>query len=744
MKCLSLANGRVARIPPMTAAASLLAALLLPAAASAQTETPPSAQPTPGPTPAQPPSEAELKAWRKSIARVPAPKKGCFTSSYPSTEWQEVPCVTPPERPYPPRPQTVGGGTDFSAQVTGQIISATGSFDSVIGVTSETGTTTAPPPAPACSSPTPNVPNTFALQVNANKFTTSVCPNPQCGWQRFIYTNSQCGGGTACAFIQYWLLNPGSSCPSGWTQFQNGTQLQCFQNAPSAAGVPSPQQITNLGQLELTGGVSATGDTATIAVGTKAYSTAPNSDVLNLAQGQSWQVAEFNLVGDGCGSQAVFQGAPTIVVRTSVLTGSANAPNISPQAFTAETNNLTLVPPQCASAFLPPFQFPAIVFTETAATWLDTDFTKPPINAKPATAGGHLDGYWDGSAQHVNFIDGNQHVHELYNGPLTSGTWLDTDFTKPPINAQPAISGSALDGYWDGSAQHVNFIASNGDVHELYNGPLTSGTWLDIDLTRTATNGTAAGGGSALDGYWDGSAQHVNFIAGNGDVHELYNGPLTSGTWLDIDLTRTATNGTAAGGGSALDGYWDGSAQHVNFIDGSNHVHELYNGPLTSGTWLDTDFTKPPINATTAISGGALDGYWDGGGQHVNFIGSNGDVHELYNGPFSSGTWLDTDLTLNATNGTAAAAGSTLDGYWDGSGQHVNFIGSNGDVHELYNGPFSCSPWSDTDLTQSATNGVPPGAGSVLDGYWDGSGEHVNFIGSNGDVHELYSFRPSK
>ncbi len=35
-----------------------------------------------------------LNVWRSSMKQVVVPKEGCFTANYPSTEWQEVPCVT--------------------------------------------------------------------------------------------------------------------------------------------------------------------------------------------------------------------------------------------------------------------------------------------------------------------------------------------------------------------------------------------------------------------------------------------------------------------------------------------------------------------------------------------------------------------------------------------------------------------------------------------------------------------------
>src|SRR5690348_11693685 len=41
--------------------------------------------------------------WRSNIAKKPQPKKGCFTTKYPSLEWQEIPCVNGPDYPMPPR-----------------------------------------------------------------------------------------------------------------------------------------------------------------------------------------------------------------------------------------------------------------------------------------------------------------------------------------------------------------------------------------------------------------------------------------------------------------------------------------------------------------------------------------------------------------------------------------------------------------------------------------------------------------
>ena len=80
---------------------------------------------------------------------------------------------------------------------------------------------------------------------------------------------------------------------------------------------------------------------------------------------------------------------------------------------------------------------------------------------------------------------------------------------------------------------------------------------------------------------------------------------------------------------------------------------------------------------------------------HVNFVGAEGHIHELYIAPGRG--WVDNDLTVLA-GGVAPAVGSALDGYWGSDGsQHVNFVGADNHVHELYIAPVR--NWVDNDLT---------------------------------------------
>ncbi|MGO9316825.1 MAG: hypothetical protein ACLPXT_03840 [Terracidiphilus sp.] len=346
------------------------------------------------------PTRAVRETWRKSLVQKPLSKKGCFKASYPSTEWQEVPCTKAPERPYPPakgkRPETVGNGTDFSAQVTsGHISSAEGSFNSVTGVTSASS-------------------DTFSLQLNTSPFSTSVCNgHAGCqGWQQYVYSNS------GVVFIQYWLLNYNATCPSGWNTYGG----DCWENGPSAASVPV-QPITNLVNITLTGTANAGGmDNFHIAVGSDIYSGANEDNILNLAQG--WTTAEYNIFGDGGGSGVSFNSGSTIVVKTSVNNGTANSPSCVEEGFTGETNNLNLVNPCCPyGGPTPNIQFMQTNAGHTAVCGSTHLIGDPHIT----TADGKLYNF-QGAGEYVSLLDSDGAEIQTRETPVPTSTTLN----QPP------------------------------------------------------------------------------------------------------------------------------------------------------------------------------------------------------------------------------------------------------------------------------------------------------------------------
>jgi hypothetical protein len=240
VKSFSSARGHVTRVLGIMVAASLLWGLLWGPATAAESGTPGSSETTiPRNPEGRKPTPEELENWRQAILKTPRPK-GCFTARYPEQQWREVHCKTPPHKLYLPRTirtEIVGGaGTDFTADVTGHISEAEGSFDSGTVVSSECSVPCPKQTCPKNPSCALGSANTYSLQLNTEFFQTTTCknsPNPNppgtpnnsgCqGWEQFVYEGSSGG-----AFIQYWMTNygpPGTACPAPISaSCQNGAQ----------------------------------------------------------------------------------------------------------------------------------------------------------------------------------------------------------------------------------------------------------------------------------------------------------------------------------------------------------------------------------------------------------------------------------------------------------------------------------------------------------------------------------------
>jgi len=347
-------------------------------ASSAASQTPPKASPhkpaasAPGATEEQvsPEEKRVRKDWNDTMQRKAAPKKGCFTADYPSTDWKEVPCVKAPNLPAPPRhgprPAVVGNGDDVAAGApSGHISQASGHFENVTNVTSESG---------PIGNTGPSIANAYTLQINTDFFTgSSACagsPNPNCkGWEQWVYWNT--GSGNGSASMQYWLVSYNANCPSGqgWNQVPVlGTS--CFKNSANAVSVPS-QPITNMGNWTLTGNATSSGDSITMSTGTHNYTTSGDNVV---AASSAWNIAEFNIFGaggdtSGGGGTATFNAGASAQTRTQILYGGTAAPNCIAQGFTAEKNNMSFGPTAPAATGAGP----AVIFQQSIAGGATSD-----------------------------------------------------------------------------------------------------------------------------------------------------------------------------------------------------------------------------------------------------------------------------------------------------------------------------------------------------------------------------------
>lgn len=158
--------------------------------------------------------------------------------------------------------------------------------------------------------------SSFSLQLNSAPFTSPACstalvPAACQGWRQFIYSTSH-----NAVFMQYWLLNYNTACPSGWTAFG----ADCFTSSPASPLTGGPLTAGNLASAVFNGTATAGNDTVSLSDGALAAAVSNPDSVLDLSA--QWNTAEFAVVGGGGGSQAVFGLCTNLAVRISPRQGT--------------------------------------------------------------------------------------------------------------------------------------------------------------------------------------------------------------------------------------------------------------------------------------------------------------------------------------------------------------------------------------------------------------------------------------
>ncbi len=737
-----------------------------------------------------PPQSRE--AWRAEMSRRPVPKNGCFTAKYPSTEWQEVPCGRPSPYHNPgrsgARPNQVGHGTDFVAKTSGRISTAVGSFESVNGLCSESGDV-------AGTSFVTN--NIFTLQLNSqanflsdgSTFSTAACNGHSgcSGWQQFVFSQTQGpppGPGQQSAapsapvsttpglFIEYWLINYGASCPTlpswaGRGTWRSDGKGSCWFNGPTtyvppltaADFAPAPSGLV------MTATAGASQDKLVLATTSGMY-VYQEPSVLGLSQ--VWTEAEFNIFGDCCLTQAVFNRGTTIVVKTSIDDGTTNPPACVPNdGTTGETNNLTLVSPCTASGGASP----AIVFTES-------------IGGPPAISGPFVDTYAEHDQQHFAYLAANGDIWDAFYCPGCSGDkWQFQKINDGGMtpNGPPAITAPFVNDYSGHDQQHFAYLATNengrnGEIWDAFYCPGCSGDkWRlqKINSGGAAPNAPPAASAPFVNVYSGHNQQHFAYLATNengrnGEIWDAFYCPDCSGNkWQSQQIncgknsscvnksSSAVTDGPSAVAGPFINTYTEADQQHFVYLAANGEIWDAFYCPGCSGDkWrlqkINSGGAAP--NAPPAASAPFVNVYSGHNQQHFAYLatnenGRNGEIWDAFYCPDCSGNkWQSQQINCGkksscvnksssaVTDGPSAVAGPFINTYTEADQQHFVYLAANGEIWDAFYCP-GCSgdKWRLQKInSDGAAPNAPPAASAPFVNVYSGHNQqHFAYLATN-------------
>ena len=379
------------------------------------------------------------------------------------------------------------------------------------------------------------------------------------------------------------------------------------------------------------------------------------------------------------------------------------------------------------------------------------------------------------SQQHVNYFGHDGKVHELWYSDdggwrhnvlsdLAPGADEGGDFGSLPNLGVTGINSTATipDGYatpWNGQ-QHVNYIGWDSKIHELWYSDRAGWRHNSLsDLANANLNEEQDFGGISIHGYataWN-QQQHVNYVTNEtsesgviGKVHELWYSDV--GGWRHNVLSDLAPGANDPASqpevNTGLDGYvtaWN-QQQHVNYVGNDGKVHELWYSDESGWRHNILNDLAPDADGKDSIPipNSVVDGYatpWNKQ-QHVNYIGVDGKVHELWYSDEAG--WRHNALSdLAGTSDQNSLPAQTLDGYatpWNEQ-QHVNYIGVDGKVRELWYSDGT--GWRHNALSDLAgandLNSLPnnPAMPVAYATDWNQQ-QHVIYVGADSKIHELW------
>lgn len=190
-----------------------------------------------------------------------------------------------------------------------------------------------------------------------------------------------------------------------------------------------------------------------------------------------------------------------------------------------------------------------LYYPGTGTAWIPQDLTGS-YGGNTADSASNLTAYVDFfGGQHIVYEDGSQNINQLYYVG-TGTTWSAQNLTASYGGNTPA-AGSHLGSYVDGSGtQHIVYLDGNQHINQLYYITNLGGTtWYTQDLTGLY-GGNTAGSGSVLvafpmSGDQFSLGQHIAYLDGSDNVNQIFYTTSTN-TWTPQNLTSSYGGNTPA------------------------------------------------------------------------------------------------------------------------------------------------------------------------------------------------------
>lgn len=349
----------------------------------------------------------------------------------------------------------------------------------------------------------------------------------------------------------------------------------------------------------------------------------------------------------------------------------------------------------------------------------------------PPAAGDPFGFAWEkDDTQHVVYRGQDSQIHELWfrHGGLlgSKSTWGHN-----PIGSAAGAPQAASDpmGYpWEkDKTQHVIYIGTDGDIHELW---CRSGKWAHNPIGKLTRAPDAVGNPFGFAWERD-ETQHVLYRGKDSAIHELWyrDELLKKVDWHHNPIGQLANAPAAAGDPSAY--AWEkDKTQHIVYVGQDGMIQEL---------WYRDKWGHNPVGQITGAppAAGTPYGYaWEKDGtQHIVYRGKDGQIHELW---FRHEMLQKVDWHHNPIGqltGAPPAAGDPGGFAWERDDtQHVIYTGTDGMIHELW---CRDGKWAHNPIGQVAS--APQAIGKPSGYAWEGDKtQHVIYRGKDGQIHEIW------